>query len=496
MHAQTLADKTGKAPEHPPLPLWARRAAELGLRVADSLPDSLPEGAATLIDASLAREFSVVPLGRGADGRLTIATASAERTLERSAELEYALGAVEIVAAEPDAVHALLARHYAAQTIPVLPVPQFDARTSEIEGAYACQPGIAAYVDSVLAYAVSLGASDAHFEPAGDAFRVRLRVDGVLRTLPTLPATAGPAVIARLKVLAGLDLGTSRRAQDGRIKSGPGEGIDLRLATLPTVAGECAVLRLLDGSRHGKTLSELGMPDACREALAAVCRGHGLVLACGPTGSGKTTTLHAALRALDASERKILTVEDPVEYELPGAVQVQVRPEIGLDFSRALRSFLRHDPDVMLVGEIRDGETARIALRAALTGHLVLASLHCQDVVQAPLRLIELGLEPWLVGSALELAIAQRLVRRVCTACKGAGCEKCGGTGFNGRAAIFEWLRMDAALGGMLDKGRIAAYMESARSRLPVTMARAGLELVQRGATTRAELVAQVDLVE
>ena len=227
-----------------------------------------------------------------------------------------------------------------------------------------------------------------------------------------------------------------------------------------------------------------------------MCRGHGRVLACGPTGSGKTTTLHAALRALDASALKILTVEDPVEYELPGAVQVQVRTEIGLGFSRTLRSFLRHDPDVMLVGEIRDAETAHIALRAALTGHLVLASLHCQDAVQAPLRLVELGLEPWLVGSALELAVAQRLVRRTCKSCKGEGCEKCAGTGFLGRAAVFEWLRMDAALGALLDEGRIAAYMESARKALPVTMANAGLELVQRGVTTREELAAQVDLAE
>jgi len=473
-------------------PAWVQDAERLGLRILP-LPSSLSEGVVALLDAELVREFALVPLGRGEGGRLLLAGASVASALERLPELEFILGELELLAAEPSGVHALIARYYAGGSLPELTVPVDLAVSLPVES-LASLPTVATYVDSVLAYATRVGASDVHFEPLGQAFRVRLRVDGVLRSLPGLPAGAGPAVLARLKVLAGMDLGVSRRAQDGRIiQGGTGRAADLRLATLPTVGGECAVLRLLDSSRSSEDLASLGMPAACREAMEQVCQGQGLLLACGPTGSGKTTTLHAALRRLDAGERKILTIEDPVEYELSGAVQLQARPEIGLGFARALRSFLRHDPDVILVGEIRDAETARIALRAALTGHLVLASLHCQDAAQAPLRLVELGLEPWLVGAALELAIAQRLLRRVCSACSGKGCGHCGDSGYAGRVAVFECLRMSPSLGAKLDAGTMGDYLVAARNAVPVTMAQAGLDLLRQGVTTKAELEAQID---
>ncbi|MFA5256788.1 MAG: GspE/PulE family protein [Opitutales bacterium] len=471
-------------------PAWMQTAETLCLGT-ETLPPALPEGAPGLLDGALAREFSLVPLGRADDGRIMLACASPELAQEHLAELEFALGPVRLSAAEPSAVHALIARHYAGKSLPEMSAsPELDAGLPT--ETLARLPGVATYVDSVIAYAVRMGSSDVHFEPLGDEFRVRLRVDGALRQLPGLPSAAGPAVLARLKVLAGMDLGLSRRAQDGRIANGT--GTDLRLATLPAVGGECAVLRLLDAARQTQDLAALGMPPACRELLENVCKAQGLVLACGPTGSGKTTTLHAALRSLNAGTRKILTIEDPVEYELAGAVQVQARPEIGLGFARALRSFLRHDPDVILVGEIRDAETARIALRAALTGHLVLASLHCQDAAQAPLRLVELGLEPWLVGAALELAIAQRLLRKTCQACCGKGCAQCAGTGYAGRVAVFEWLRMTPALGAKLDEGLMGDFLSAAREAVRIKMARSGKELARQGLTTDEELAAQLDI--
>jgi type II secretory ATPase GspE/PulE/Tfp pilus assembly ATPase PilB-like protein len=461
---------------------WMRRARALGVPVV-GLPPSLDASVVALVDARLARECAVVPLSRGADGRIVLAAADTAALQERVAELEFALGALMIVAASPGAVHALLARYYAAEHVPMVDLA--EVRPPELRGDAARAPTVAAYVDNVLDYAAAVGASDIHFEPGAAGFSVRLRVDGELRALPGLPAGASAGVMARLKVLAGLDIGVTRRAQDGRITGR--QGLDMRLATLPTAAGECAVLRLLDASRSALDLSALGMPEDCQEALREVSEGQGLVLACGPTGSGKTTSLHAALRLLDARRRKILTVEDPVEYELEGAVQVQARPEIGLGFEPALRSFLRHDPDVILVGEIRDAATARIAMRAALTGHLVYASLHTGGAAEAPLRLVELGLEPWLVGSALELAFAQQLVRKRCAACRGSGCPACGGSGASGRIGVYEWLRMTPELGALLDAGHFGEYLAQARERITVPLATAARRLAAEGLTLSAE---------
>ena len=476
-------------------PSWMESAARLGLRIAE-LPPSLSPATVMLLDPVIAREFSVVPLGRDSGGRLILAAASAKNAFSRLSELEYALGSVELVAGDPSAVLGLIARHYASDSVPVIDEAGHTGMRFS-DGDVLSRNGVAAYVDEVIAYAMRVGAGDAHFEPFADAFHVRLRVDGEMRHLPSLPVSAGPAVVARLKVLSGLDIGLSRKAQDGRIRMrvGTTSSVDILVATLPTVTGECAVLRFLDSSRCGRSLDELGLPHATAEAILSVTKGHGLVLACGPTGSGKTTTLHAVLRSLDAVSLKILTVEDPVEYELPGAVQVHVRQKIGLGFVRVLRSFLRHDPDVIFVGEIRDAETASIALGAALTGHLVLASLHCSDAAEAPLRLVELGVAPWLVGSALELVIAQRLVRKICTGCSGGGCVACDGTGFFGRIAVFEHLRMTPYLSGLLDSGDISRYMDEAGKSLPFTMAQYGQSLVAMGLTTARELEKQVFFV-
>ena len=448
-----------------------------------SLPDVLSADTAHLVDASLAREYAVVPLGRSESGRVVLAAASPGAATERLAELEFVLGPVELCAASPGEVHSLLARHYAPEPAGVELPPSFEL-AGDGEG------GAAAFVKSVLSYAARLGASDLHFEPAGGAFTIRLRVDGALRLLPALPGRAGPSVIAALKFMAGLDIGQSRLPQDGRITL---SGSDMRLATLPTVQGECAVVRVLDAARRGLDLDSIGMPQPLRRAVETACSRSGLILVCGPTGSGKTTSLHAILRSIGTTTRKVVTVEDPVEYELPGAVQVQARPETGLSFERTLRSFLRHDPDIILVGEIRDAGTARVAMQAALTGHLVLASLHCHDAAQAPLRLTGLGLESWLVGSALELTIAQRLVRRLCPACGGRGCAACAESGFKGRLALFEWLGMTAPLASRLDAADVAGFLREASAGMETTLWKEGLALVESGLTTKGEIAAEID---
>ncbi len=447
------------------------------------LPETLPEETLALVDAATAREYGLVPAGISPSGRIVLAGASPAALRERLAELEFILGPVELCAATPERVHALLFRHYAPESVAGEPPPETALSPESPEGA-------AAYVRAVLSHAVHLGASDIHFEPGGDSFSVRLRVDGVLRSLPPAPAAAGPALVASLKLMAGLDIGLSRRPQDGRLTL---SGSDMRLATLPTARGECAVVRILDAERRALDLDAIGMPPSCRRAVEKASQKSGLILSCGPTGSGKTTTLHAILRAVSRPDLKILTVEDPVEYVLPGAVQVQACPETGLTFERALRSFLRHDPDVILVGEIRDAATARTAMQAALTGHLVLASLHCAGAAQAPLRLAGLGLESWLVGSALELALAQRLVRRVCRHCGGKGCPDCGQSGYAGRTALFEWLAFAPELSARLDAGDAAGFLRHAAEAMETTMWREGMALAEKGVTTREEVASQVD---
>jgi type II secretory ATPase GspE/PulE/Tfp pilus assembly ATPase PilB-like protein len=343
-------------------------------------------------------------------------------------------------------------------------------------------------VDRVLADAVRRRAADVHFEPVDDGLQVRVRVDGTLRPTGGAPSGMARAVIARLKVLADLDLAEHRRPQDGRIRfRADGVEADLRLATLPTEGGESAVVRVQAAESSAPALAQLGLPAAVEAGLrASLGRPHGLVVATGPTGSGKTTTLYACLRALNAPDTKVLTVEDPVECALDGAIQVPVNPAAGLTFSRALRAFLRQDPDIILVGEIRDPETARLAVQAALTGHLVLASLHTNDAATAVARLVDLGVEPFLLAATLEAVVAQRLLRQVCTACRGPGpssgragspdpaapgmpreaadstgrsgapatvCAACDGTGYRGRIGLFELMRVDEPMRALIAAG-------------------------------------------
>jgi type IV pilus assembly protein PilB len=341
-------------------------------------------------------------------------------------------------------------------------------------------------VNSVLFQAAEDGASDIHFVPQEDALVVRFRIDGVLQEMQRIPKRMMPGVTTRLKVLAKLDIAERRKPQDGRISlnaAAAGRMLDVRVATLPTVEGESIVMRLLDKSRKPPTLQELGLSEAMRARIAdIVSRPTGALLVTGPTGSGKSTTLFACLAQINRPEINIITVEDPVEYRLGGINQVQINQRAGLTFAAALRSILRSDPDVVMVGEIRDGETAKISIEAALTGHLVLSTLHTNDAPSALTRLNEMGVEPFLTGAAISGVLAQRLARKLCSSCcemfqpsvdemiaarvspdvaaasdgmsfyRKRGCPRCNQTGYKGRVGIFQLLEMTEDLASLAAK--------------------------------------------
>jgi type IV pilus assembly protein PilB len=335
-------------------------------------------------------------------------------------------------------------------------------------------------VNSIIFQAAEDGASDIHFEPQEDSLVVRLRIDGVLHEVQRIPKRMMAGVTTRLKVLAKLDIAERRKPQDGRISlnaAAAGRMMDIRVATLPTVEGEAVVMRLLDKSKKAPTLTELGLSDDMRVKMEnLIRRPTGAILVTGPTGSGKSTTLYAALTEINRPEINIITVEDPVEFRLGGVNQVQINTRAGLTFAAALRSILRSDPDVVMVGEIRDGETAKISIEAALTGHLVLSTLHTNDAPGALTRLNEMGVEPFLTGSAVSAVLAQRLARKLCTHCcemytpttdemikarvspevaaaadgivfyRKKGCPRCGQTGYKGRIGVYQLLVMSENL--------------------------------------------------
>lgn len=336
-----------------------------------------------------------------------------------------------------------------------------------VGGDSASEAGVIALVGRVLTSAIAEDATDVHLEPDEKVLRVRLRVSGELRRGPTLPRAVMAAVVARVKVMAGLDITETRLPQDGKIRYElDGKRIELRVSTFPSVLGESVVLRILDPARANRSLESLGLsPHEVDILERAAARPNGLILVTGPTGSGKTTTLYALLRAVSTSDRKTITLEDPVEYQMPLVTQCQINERAGLTFVSGLRSILRHDPDVILVGEMRDAETASIAIRAALTGHLVLSTLHTNDAARSIARLRDLGLPSYLTASCLLVVVAQRLVRLLCLDCRhpceptepecsalgvapsdtlyrSKGCEQCRGTGSRGRGALFEVLEI------------------------------------------------------
>ena len=347
-------------------------------------------------------------------------------------------------------------------------------------------------LNALLTQAARDGASDIHIEPYERHSSVRFRVDGTLREVVQPNRALHAALISRLKIMAELDISEKRLPQDGRISLRIGtRAVDVRVSTLPNVHGERAVLRLLDKSENKLTLAAVGMEGKTLTDLhTLIGQPHGIILVTGPTGSGKTTTLYAALNHLDSARQNIMTVEDPIEYELAGVGQTQVNAKIDLTFAKALRAILRQDPDVIMIGEIRDFETAQIAVQASLTGHLVLATLHTNDAVSAVTRLTDMGIEPFLLSSSLLGVLAQRLVRKRCMVCQGAGCKTCADTGYQGRTGIFELLVNSEQLQAMIHARRSEADLREVALQQGMQLMRDdGERLVASGITTREELL-------
>ncbi len=355
-------------------------------------------------------------------------------------------------------------------------------------------------INALLTQSLREGASDIHIEPFEQTSVVRFRVDGALRDIVRPRKAIHASLISRIKIMSQLDIAEKRLPQDGRItlRIG-GKPVDVRVSTLPTGHGERAVLRLLDKEAGRLDLSHLGMaPDMLPQFDRLINQPHGIVLVTGPTGSGKTTTLYAALSRLNASTTNIMTVEDPIEYDLNGVGQTQVNARIDMSFAKALRAILRQDPDVIMIGEIRDLETAQIAVQASLTGHLVLATLHTNDAASAVTRLLDMGIEPFLLSSSLLGVMAQRLVRKLCSHCKvsdatgwhAVGCERCGHTGYHGRVGVYELLETTEEIRAQIhNQASEAEIRDTAQKHGMKTMREDGERWLQDGTTTRAELV-------
>ena len=382
------------------------------------------------------------------------------------------------------------------------------------------------FVSDVITQAVNDQATDIHFEPQEGQLRIRYRVDGLLVPVP-LPENLlrfQDAIISRLKIMARLNISEKRLPQDGRINfKGAGTTLDIRVSTIPTIYAESVSLRLLNKKKEAYTMDKIGMsPEEQAQIVNVLDYPHGIILVTGPTGSGKSTSLNAFLRKINATDLRIITIEDPIEYEVPGVVQMQVKPEIGLTFADALRHVLRQDPDVIMVGEIRDRDTAEIAIRASLTGHLVFSTLHTNDAPGAITRLVDMGIEPFLVASAIELVIAQRLVRRLCSECSKStpinkiklkeslailgcdeaeaelinslktpvGCDRCRNTGYRGRIGLFEIFRLNDDLHELvLKRESTRTLAEAARKQGMRTLGQSGWEKVKSGATTLDEVL-------
>lgn len=376
-------------------------------------------------------------------------------------------------------------------------------------------------VNDFFSRAIQMGASDIHLEPTPSGIRVRYRLDGVLHNVSSVDEEHKAAVLSRVKVMAELDIAEKRRPQDGRILIDTrNKSVDVRVSTMPTRDGQKIVLRLLDKDRIPLDLKTLGLEGQNFEVFSeAIRRPHGLILVSGPTGSGKSTTLYAALKAIQTGQTNISTVEDPIEYQIPGINQTQMREQIGYTFAQAIRTFLRQDPDIIMVGEIRDPETAKYAIQAAQTGHLVLSTIHTNDAPSVVTRLLEMDMEPFLVASTVSLVLAQRLVRRVCPKCTSqrdlgaqerlwmglsegdaspkvaspAGCPSCSDTGYKGRIAAFEMMAVTSELQGRItEKAPSQKIAELAEAKGMVRLHQAGIELVKRGITSVEEVRRQI----
>jgi type IV pilus assembly protein PilB len=404
-----------------------------------------------LIPEELARKYLLIPILRIGDD-LTVAMVDTSDVFAID-ELHMKTGlSIEPALATETEIKKALDQHYSAKGTLEEVIGSLDREKLEVKPGQetelkklrgiAEEPPVIRLVNMMVIEAVRQGASDIHIEPEEETLKIRFRIDGLLHERTKPPKYLQSAIISRIKVMADLDISERRVPQDGRIQMKmEGRDIDIRVSCIPTIYGENVVLRLLDRSQVILELKELGFsPSILAQYNKLICAPHGIILVCGPTGSGKTTTLYACLNAINSEDKNIITIEDPVEYHLAGIRQMQVNPKAGLIFANALSAILRQDPDVIMVGEIRNVETAKAAVQAALTGHLVFSTLHTNDAPGAITRLLDMGVEPFLISSSVIGVLSQRLVRTICAECKGKGCKECLQTGFRGRIGIFELL--------------------------------------------------------
>jgi type IV pilus assembly protein PilB len=501
-------------------------ARQIGLRFVDLSDHVVDASAVALVPAVVCRRHTALPIGRE-DGRLLVAMADPANVF--AIDDIRSITGMEVralVATRVDVIAAIARYHRADGELDSLTV----AMDANAENAAAValdsvrevtdDAPIVRYVNLLITQAIADRASDIHLEPTENDLRVRFRIDGVLHEIMRSPKQIASGVISRLKIMADINIAERRKPQDGRLSVAvEGKKIDLRVATLPTVWGEKVVMRVLDNSTAQLTLADLGFEPANYDSFASsFTKPYGMILVTGPTGSGKSTTLYATLNIVSTPEKNVITVEDPVEYRLPGINQVQVNAKAGLTFASALRSILRSDPDVVLIGEVRDHETAQIAIEAALTGHLVLTTLHTNDAPSAITRLVEMGIEPFLVGSAVDAVLAQRLARRLCGRCKQAyvptaeqlrqarfpwadgeepptlyrpvGCPACSKTGYKGRLALHEVMQVTEEVERLaVERASGAAIGAVARAQGMTTLRQDGLAKVLSGSTSLEEIL-------
>jgi general secretion pathway protein E len=493
-------------------------AEALKLEIAP-LGTGVPEpGVIAAISPLFLRQFQVLPLGESG-GVLRLAMANPLDSYAAEAiELATGLSVLRLVATPTD-IEAALDRALAPAAQPDSPAGVTGASETDLERLrdLASDAPVIRQVNQILARAVDARASDVHIEPGASRLVVRYRIDGAMQEVDSPPLRLRDAITSRIKIMARLNIAERRLPQDGRMSTSVrGTEIDFRVSTLPTVHGESVVIRVLDREQVSLDFTALGFDDVVLAELRRILAlPFGILLVTGPTGSGKTTTLYAALKSLNTPDRKLMTIEDPVEYQLEGVNQVQVQPQIGLSFAWALRSFLRQNPNIVMVGEIRDLETAQVAVQVALTGHMILSTLHTNDAASGVTRLLDMGVEDYLIVSTVNAILAQRLVRTLCTACRepyevsvalagrlglsldapenffrACGCPACGGTGFRGRTTILEILPMtDAVRRLVLDHAAAADIRRAAISAGMRTMLAHGLEKARAGVTTIEEVL-------
>jgi type IV pilus assembly protein PilB len=499
----------------------ARALAErYGLDHLDLEAFPVDMGAANLVVNIAAKRYQAVPVAFVDKRTLLLAMADPSNVLAVDDVAIMTGYEVRVAVASPEAIGDLISRMARLEDVVSGESAVEEAEDSQAEivnlRETADDAPVVKLVNQIVAQAVELGASDVHMAPDGHEVRVRVRVDGIMQDITTVPRRMAAGVVSRVKIMAELDIAERRLPQDGRVSlTVEGRHIDLRVVTLPSVHGESIVMRILDKDSVVMKLEKLGMADTERERFEkAFHETHGAVLVTGPTGSGKSTTLYAALLALNTPEKNIITVEDPVEYQLDGITQVQVSAKVGLTFATGLRAMVRADPDVIMVGEIRDRDTAQIAVESALTGHLVLSTLHTNDAPSAITRLVEMGIEPFLVASALDCVLAQRLARMLCSNCKKrtivpagvlrengykaivdleayepSGCRRCNGTGYRGRVGLYEVMSVSSEIRSMALERRPAEELRDVAVRQGMRLLREdGLQKVRQGLTSVAEI--------